>query len=406
MKVAIINSVYNFGSTGKIVSGLHKIIKQNGFESIVIYGREKKYIKDNTIYYVSNLIESILHLLMSRLLDRHGLHSYFTTKKICKILNEQKPDIIHLHNIHGYYININLLFNFLNEKNIPVIWTLHDCWSFTGHCAYFDKINCEKWQTECSKCPQISAYPKSLFFDRSKINYNLKKQLFNSLKSLYLIGVSEWVNKNLKKSFLSQIPSDVIYNGVDTSIFYPKHSVEFRIKHKLTDKFVILSVAKIWEPRKGLDDLIFLINSLPENFILLIVGKIIDKPKVKTDKIFFLNEINNQNELADLYSTSNLFLNLSTEDNLPMTILESLTCGTPVFTYDTGGCSEAIKENYGKVFNKGDLTSIIKYLNQYYEYYYKKLDTDIINEITIKYNQDLQFKKYIDLYIRAIKLNK
>lgn len=405
MKVAILNSVYNVGSTGKIVSGLHKIIKLRGLNSIIIYGRGKKVKKDTSIHFVSYYIETFFHVLMTRLLDRHGLHSYFTTKRICHILENEKPDIIHLHNIHGYFLNLNIFFKFLKMRNIPVIWTLHDCWTFTGHCAYFDKVNCNKWQTECNKCPQLNSYPKSFITDRSKDNFYLKRKLFNAIPNLYIIGVSEWISNHVKKSFLSQKLYGVIYNGVDTNIFFPRDISAVKNKYKLNDKFILLSVAKIWEPRKGLEDLFTLINALPENFVLLIVGRVLSTPKFISDRVIYFNDISNQDSLAELYSVANLFINLSTEDNLPMTLIESLACGTNVISYDTGGCSEVISDKFGKVFTKGDLDGILNYIKHNYQYFNNKMYIDNVNEIKNKFSQDIQYQKYVDLYINKIKKN-
>jgi len=399
MKVALINSVYDVGSTGKIVSGLKKIIELNGLEATVIYGRGKRKSNTKSIYFVSFFLEKLFHVIMTRIFDSHGLHSFFATRKVCKILDIEKPDIIHLHNIHGYYIDYFYFFNYLKNRNIPVIWTLHDCWPFTGHCAYFDKVKCLKWQSECNNCPQLNSYPKSIFFDRTKINFNYKKKIFNGVSNLYLVGVSDWISRHIKDSFLSNKFERVIYNGVDTNIFTPKTNTTLIEKYKLENKFILLSVAKIWESRKGLEDLIKLINDLPDYFVLIIVGRVLGNSRASTNRLIFINNLDDQNMLADFYSISNIFLNLSTEDNLPMTIIEALACGTPVFTYDTGGCAEVISNRFGKVFSKGDLKGLSFFIKQNQNNYKSKLNLEIINEIKEKFSQNIQYQKYVDLYL-------
>ena len=217
-KLLQINSVVNTGSTGRIAEDIGAYVKTKGWESYIAYGRYGNESSSKLIK-VGTKLSNYWHLLITRLFDKHGFGSKFATQKLIKQIEELEPDLIHLHNLHGYYVNINILFNYLSTKSIPVVWTLHDCWAFTGHCAYFDIVKCDKWKTECNKCPQKTIYPASILFDRSRKNFHHKKKLFNTPQNLTLVPVSNWLNNFLSNSFLHSISTNVIYNGLDLKKF-------------------------------------------------------------------------------------------------------------------------------------------------------------------------------------------
>lgn len=292
--------------------------------------------------------------MCSRMTDGEGLYSSSATKRLVEKIEAYAPDIIHLHNIHGHYLNYPILFRFLKEYDRPVVWTLHDCWPFTGHCAHFDFIGCQLWQSGCHDCPQLSAYPKSYGMDHSRENFARKKQLFTGLRQLVLVTPSQWLAGLVKKSFLGTYPVQVIHNGIDTTVFKPTPS-DFRERYGLRDKKIILGVASPWTARKGLQDFIKLSNMLPEEWKIVLVG--LSKKQLKTipAAITGIERTNNVQELAQIYTAADVFFNPTYEDNYPTTNLEAIACGTPVITYDTGGSSESIGNKNGAVVSKGNL---------------------------------------------------
>ena len=266
-----INSVVNYGSTGRIVEELGQLAINNGWRSYVAYGRNSNKSKSKLIK-IGTACDVKTHGLQTRLFDRHGLGSCNATKKLIEQIKEIKPDIIHLHNLHGYYLNINVLFKYLNVSNIPIVWTFHDCWAMTGHCSYFDFAGCDKWKTECYNCPQKKEYPSSFGLDQSKRNYNLKRELFTSVNNLTIVPVSKWLEGIVRQSFLAKFPIQVINNGINIDIFHALQDFSIRDKYKLKDKFIILGVANVWEHRKGLKDFIELSINLDLNYQIILVG--------------------------------------------------------------------------------------------------------------------------------------
>jgi len=310
-------------------------------------------------------------------LDRHGFASRKATKQLINKIEELKPDVINLHNIHGYYVNIEILFDYLKKINIPVVWTFHDCWPFTGHCSYFDSVACEKWKTHCQNCPKKSFYPKSLLIDNSFKNFSDKKQIFNQLDNLHIITPSNWLKNLVKQSFLSKFPVSCIHNGIDLSKFNPVENVEKLIqKWNLKDKIIVLGVASIWDRRKGLDDFISLSNKLSDTYQIILIGltkkQIAQLPK----NIIGIERTESIEELAEYYSLAKVFVNPTYQDNFPTTNIEALACGTPVVTYNTGGSPEAIDKETGIVVEKGNVndlkTAIERVTSAKTEYYDKE----------------------------------
>lgn len=354
-----INSVVNAGSTGRIAEDIGNLLIENGWKSFIAYGRMANPSKSIPIR-IGTKWDIYQHVLKTRLFDMHGFGSNHATRRFITQIEHIKPDIIHLHNIHGYYINIELLFSYIKAKNIPVIWTLHDCWSFTGHCTYFSYIGCEKWQTECNKCPQVRDYPGSWFIDQSKYNFRNKKKIFNSIKNLTLVPVSKWLGDLANNSFLKGFAIQVINNGIDINVFKPVSTYDIRNRFNLTNKFVILGVAHIWTTRKGLADFLKLSANLKEDEVILLIGmskKSIAKLPIN---IIGLGKTESVSELAGFYSLADVFVNPTHEDNFPTTNLEALACGTPVITYNTGGSPEAVVDKTGFVIEQGDISGLIK----------------------------------------------
>lgn len=395
-KILQINSVVNFGSTGRIAENIGIKAIENGWESYIAYGRGNNNSKSKLIK-IGNDWDIKFHGLQTRLFDRHGLGSIKATKKLIEKIKYIKPDIIHLHNIHGYYINIKILFDYLNSTDIPIVWTLHDCWSFTGHCSHFDYINCTKWKILCFRCPSKKSYPASYFKDRSKENFTLKKNLFTN-KNITLIPVSNWLSNLLKSSYFKNNSIFPIKNGIDLSIFNPKDSSKIYNKNSLIDKFIILGVSSIWNKMKGLDDFIELSNNLDGNYIIILVG--LSKKQIKKipKRILGIERTENINELSDLYSFSNVFVNTTYQDTFPSVNLESLACGTPVITYNTGGSPEAIDNQTGIVVERGDIDGLVKAIEEIKQNGKGFYSQACISRAQKLFNKDDKFKEYIDIY--------
>lgn len=353
-KLLQINVSANKGSTGKIAEQIGLLAKTEGWESWLAYGRSNNNSSLNTIR-IGNDADIRMHGIQSRFFDNHGLASAKSTRQFIEKIREIKPDVIHLHNIHGYYLNYPILFDYVKAWGGPVVWTLHDCWPFTGHCAYFMMNGCEKWKIECHNCPSIQSYPKSLFWDGSIRNFQLKKKYFSAIASqLTLVPVSNYMANYLSDSFLRDAKVQVIHNGIDLSIFHPYEYVKERI---------VLGVANVWEPRKGLFDFFELRKLLTSDWQIKLIGLSKKQLKELPPGIEGITRTANQHELAKLYSSASVLVNPTYEDNYPTVNLEAIACGTPVITYRTGGSPESITSETGIVLPKGDINGIAEAIN-------------------------------------------
>ena len=351
MKIIQINTV-PYGSTGTIMMNIHKELLNRGHESYVVWGRGRNS-NNNNEFYLDDKIGVYYHVLYSRLTGKHGFASKKSTKKLISWIDKINPDIIHLHNIHGYYINVELLFNYIKEKNIRVVWTLHDCWAFTGHCTHYIYADCQKWKNRCSKCPLSNSYPKS-FFDSSGECFNRKKDLFTSVNNLTFVTPSLWLQKQLQQSFFKEYKSYVINNGINVDKFKLKENNEFKRKYDLNDKIVLLGIASPWIEKKGLKDFLLLNDMIDKKiYKIVLVGLSEKQVKKLPDDIIKIKRTTNVDELIDIYNDVDYLINPTYEDNYPTINVEAISCGTPVITYDTGGSPEILKNNnYGIIVKK------------------------------------------------------
>lgn len=359
MKIFQINTVCGTGSTGRIAVDIAHVLEKEGHECCIAYGRGNAP-SDVDSFRIDSKKEVYLHAALSRFTDAQGLYSTSATERLIQKIRDYDPDIIHLHNIHGYYLNYKVLFQFLSRYNKPIVWTLHDCWAFTGHCAYFDYVHCDRWKTECHDCPQKNTYPTSWLLDRSQENFRLKKSLFTGIKNLTIVTPSHWLAGLVKQSFLKEYPVEVIHNGIDLNVFKPTHS-DFRKRYHLEDKKIILGVASPWTPRKGLKDFIKLAELLDEETRIVLVGLNDKQIKSLPENIIGIKRTNNPQELAGIYTTADVFFNPTYEDNYPTTNLEALACGTPVVTYNTGGSPESAGDT-AVIIEKNDFKQILQEL--------------------------------------------
>lgn len=396
MRVLQINSVCGVGSTGRIATDLYKVLEERGHESKIAYGRGIAPEGIDSIK-IGSSFDNYIHVFKTRVFDKHGFGSVNATKKFIEEVKKYNPDIIHLHNIHGYYINIEILFNYLKEANKPVVWTLHDCWAFTGHCAYFDYAGCYKWKSRCNKCPQKQIYPSSNIIDNSKTNYEKKRELFTSVKNMTIVTPSEWLANLVKESFLGKYRVEVINNGIDLDVFKPTKS-DFRQKYGLEDKFIILGVAGQWSKRKGLEYFVDLERKISDRCKIILVGVSNKQKKTLPENILSITSTNNAVELAKIYTEADLFINPTLEDNFPTTNLESLACGTPVLTFNTGGSIECIDENVGLIIQTKNINYIVDVIDRIMR---KSIILDAIEckrKAERLYNKDFKFKEYLSLY--------
>ena len=344
MKVVQINTVYKFGSTGRILCDLEDKMFQNDIEPYAIYGRDMtNEVFGNNVYKMNNKFGFYVHKYTTHLLGYQGYSSRKQTKKAIAFINNISPDIVHLHNLHGHYLNLGILFNYLHQTNKKVVWTFHDCWPFTGHCTYFHQIGCERWKTGCGNCVQKIAYPRSLFFDRSEKQWLDKCKMFTTLPNLHIVTVSNWLKSIVEESFFKNCDIRTIYNGVDTSMFLPRdNSVHIKnITGVGEDKKIVLGVASGWTERKGLSDFLYFAKNAPSDIIFLLVGQVPQGVKASNNLIFY-GEVNNLTELSELYSTADLFVNPSRQETFGLTTVEAMACGTPVIVYDTTACPEIV----------------------------------------------------------------
>ena len=399
-----INATVNTGSTGRIAEEIGQRAIAAGYDSYIAYGRAARESKSKLIQ-IGSKWNVRWHGLISLLFDAHGFSSKHATKKFIKQLESIQPDIVLLHNVHGYYLNIEVLLNYLKDKNTPIFWTLHDCWPFTGHCSYFDAVNCEKWKTHCYKCANQKKYPKSVLLDNSKQNYDGKKSLLLALPNVTFIPVCKWMGRIVDDSYMKGRPQQVIYNGTNVDVFKPQNievANEIRKKYGIIGKYIVLGVASTWDKRKGMADFEWLNEQLKENYQIVLVGLSEKQIEGLPKGIVGIRRTESVQELAALYSLANVFVNPTYVDNFPTTNIEALACGTPVITYNTGGSPEAIDKNTGIVVSKGDKKAL------------KKAIVDVVANKEIftcencrqravaNFNKDDRFDDYIKLFNRTL----
>jgi len=395
----------NTGSTGVVAESLGNIAMKMGWESYIAHGRFSR-ASNSVIIKIGRTIDILWHGIETRIFDRHGLGSRRATKKLISQIKQIKPDIIHLHHLHGYYINIKFLFEYLKTSKIPIVWTFHDCWAFTGHCAYFDFVGCTKWQSECFKCPQKTDYPASFFLDRSNKNFHLKKLLFTSIPNLYIVTVSDWLNKLVYESFFKGIKIKTIYNGTNLDIFKPYDNIDnLREKYNIPNKFVILGVASPWVRRKGLSEFIKLSACLKSDEVIVLVGLNFSQMKNLPSNIIGISKTENRQQLAEIYSSSDVFANLTLEDNFPTTNIEALACGTPVITYNTGGSPEAICSKTGIVVDKYSIASLINAIDEIKRIGKVNYIANCRKRAETYFMSDKQYLNYFELYKEIINSN-
>lgn len=359
MRVLFINSVCGIRSTGRICTDLAAELEAQGNEVKIAYGREEvpEQFRKYAVRIGSDL-DTKLHGLRTRLLDEHGLGSSGATRRFLAWAEEYDPDLLWLHNIHGYYINYELLFDWIKSRpDMEVRWTLHDCWAFTGHCSHFTMAKCEQWKSHCSYCVQKTRYPASILIDNSKRNFDRKCAAFCGIKNMTLITPSQWLADLVKQSFMKEYPVEVHYNTIDTNVFKPMPS-DFRERYGLTDKKIALGVASSWGKSKGLDDFVELSALLDDSWRIVLVGLTRKQIMKLPQNIIGIERTNNTRELAEIYTAADIFVNPSYQETFGMTTLEAVSCGTPAVVYKETACEEVANKFCGSAVALGDIVAI------------------------------------------------
>jgi len=410
MRVLQINTFYLFGSTGRIVWDLKTLAEQKGIESFAAFGPEIDN-GDSGIMRLQSIPRRKMNILRTRLFDHHGFYNEMETERLIGWMNELKPDVIHLHNIHNHYVHVGRLFDYIKKQDLPVIWTLHDCWPFTGHCAYFDYANCDKWKTTCHDCPSIHEYPPTWFFDRTSRNFKDKKAAFCGVKDLTLVTPSRWLSGLTRESFLSDYPVRVINNGVDIHAFCLQGE---NVKNRLgiEGKKILLAMATTFDRRKGTQYLKQLPEMLNDDEVLVLVG--LSKEQLgqfNMPRCIGIGRTNSVEELAEYYSAADVFINPTLEETFGMTNVEAMACGTPVVTFNTGGSVEAVLDGesfveqngvkmspVGAVVPKGDLESMLGVVRDIMKKGKAAYCDSCRRKAEEKYDKNKQYNKYIELY--------
>jgi len=337
MKVVQINCSAS-GSTGDIAKGIHRKLRALGHESYFFY--EGGSATEENMFRIGNYISLHAHAVLSRNLGRQGYFSVFPTLRLLGKLNKIAPNVIHLHNLHGSYLNLPLLFRYLKKTKAKIVVTLHDCWLFTGKCPHFTVAGCEEWKRTCGNCPQLSIYPGSKVDTTAKCLRDKKKWLSGFGDRLRVFAVSDWLRDTARESFLAQYSVETIYNGIDCNVFRPLDGSSAREKYRLGDKFIILGVASVWDKRKGLATFLEMAEQLSGEEVIILVGLTQEQIAQMPPNIVGITRTENQQELAQLYSGADVFVNPSKEETFGLVTAEAMACGTPVVVYDSTACAE------------------------------------------------------------------
>lgn len=388
-----INITANWGSTGKIAESIGLCAMSHGWDSYIAYGEVANPSKSHLIR-IGSRMNQYLHFAEQRIFDNEGLCSRIVTRRFIETIKRIKPDVVHLHNIHDHYLNYRILFEYLTQMDIKVVWTFHDCWAFTGHCMHFVTKDCDRWKTGCHNCLMRGEYPKAVM-DRCSRNWRLRKELFQANKNLSIVACSDWIADYVKESFLKDKPLTVIHNGVDLKAFRPM-TIE-----KTSGKFEVLAVSNIWNKDKGLEDIFQLRSMLPEEVEITMIGLTKEQKDSLPAGIVGVERTQNIEELVRYYSTADVLVNPTYADTFPTVNLEALACGTPVITYNTGGSPEAVDGKTGVIVPQGDVVALQNAILQ------MKLaplsSVDCRKRAQEQFDKEECFQSYINLYEQIVK---
>lgn len=389
------------GSTGKIMMGIADVARAQGHEVMCaspITTTNRDAGEDCGYYRIGTFNSRRLNVALARITGFNGCFAWFETYKLLKKIDEFKPDIIHLHNLHDSYINFPMLFSYIKKHNVPTVWTLHDCWAFTGQCPHFTIVKCDKWKAGCHNCPQYKEYPASLY-DNTKKMWQLKKKWFTGVKNMTIVTPSRWLARLAQESYLKEYSIRVINNGIDLNVFKPTQS-NFRERYEIpAEKHVILGVSFAWGYRKGLDCFVEMAEKLGEQYQIVLVGTDDEIDKNLPHNIISIHRTQNQKELAEVYSAADVFVMPTREENYPTVNMEAIACGTPVVTFDTGGCAETVDTSTGIIVSVNEIDKLIEAIDVISQ---EQINPEVCKKKARNYSQDLKYMEYLELYSHVI----
>lgn len=381
------------GGIGRLTRDISDVLNQKGISNYIAYGRGEIFDSERD-YMFGSRTEILMHGALTRLTDKTGLYSKNGTLQLLEFLDRVKPNIIQLHNLHGYYLNYEILFQYIKSHNIITVWTLHDCWAYTGHCTHYTFVRCDQWKSQCYRCTQQRRYPTCWFKGNVKENYERKRRAFTGVENLTLVTPSKWLADQTKYSFLKGYETKVINNGIDLKLFRVKGKTDIS-KYHIPDKKIVLGLASTWGDRKGESDFIRLAAMLSPEYVVVMVGLSSQKIKKLPSNVIGIEHTENVEDLVDIYNAAEIFLNLTYEDNFPTTNLEAMACGTSVLTYRTGGSPESITKEVGYVVPVGDVQAVRDIVVAH-----RKNHQTILacRENALKYDKNDRFNEYVELY--------
>lgn len=389
------------GSTGKIMMGIADVARAQGHEVMCaspITTTNRDAGEDCGYYRIGTFNSRRLNVALARITGFNGCFAWFETYKLLKKIDEFKPDIIHLHNLHDSYINFPMLFSYIKKHNVPTVWTLHDCWAFTGQCPHFTIVKCDKWKAGCHNCPQYKEYPASLY-DNTKKMWQLKKKWFTGVKNMTIVTPSRWLARLAQESYLKEYSIRVINNGIDLNVFKPTQS-NFRERYEIpAEKHIILGVSFAWGYRKGLDCFVEMAEKLGEQYQIVLVGTDDEIDKNLPHNIISIHRTQNQKELAEVYSAADVFVMPTREENYPTVNMEAIACGTPVVTFDTGGCAETVDTSTGIIVSVNEIDKLIEAIDVISQ---EQINPEVCKKKARNYSQDLKYMEYLELYSHVI----
>lgn len=397
LKLVQFNPVVGFGSTGRIVEQIGQFVQSKGWQSHIVYsGRPQGHSRSNLIQ-VGTSWDTYNHAIQTRLFDKHGLYSTNATRKLVQTLEKIEPDVIHFHNIHGYYLNYEIIIDYVNAYDIPVIWTFHDFWPITGHCSYFSDVECEKWKKTCFDCPKTSFYPKS-YVDNSTFNFKKKKEVFTSIKNLTVTPVSEWAASLVRASFLANADIKPIYNGIDLGVFKQREFLSLKVKYGLQGKLVLLALATTWGKRKGWDDYIALAKRLNADTALVMIGVTEKQAKELPANVKTIKRTNDLNELVDWYNIADIVMNLSYQETFGLTTVEGFACGTPSIVYNRTASPELMTDDVGEVVEAGDIDGVVQAIQKIRLKGKESYMNACLGHVRDKFDANDRYADYLALY--------
>ena len=389
------------GSTGKIMMGIAEVARAQGHKVMCaspITTTNRDAGEDCGYYRIGTFNSRRLNVALARITGFNGCFAWFETYKLLKKIDEFKPDIIHLHNLHDSYINFPMLFSYIKKHNVPTVWTLHDCWAFTGQCPHFTIVKCDKWKAGCHNCPQYKEYPASLY-DNTKKMWQLKKKWFTGVKNMTIVTPSRWLARLAQESYLKEYSIRVINNGIDLNVFKPTQS-NFRERYEIpAEKHIILGVSFAWGYRKGLDCFVEMAEKLGEQYQIVLVGTDDEIDKNLPHNIISIHRTQNQKELAEVYSAADVFVMPTREENYPTVNMEAIACGTPVVTFDTGGCAETVDTSTGIIVSVNEIDKLIEAIDVISQ---EQINPEVCKKKARNYSQDLKYMEYLELYSHVI----